>query len=101
MHPIGNVLNFDAKNEYQNRGPQHTHFFVHVYGAPQIDVNPDITVKNFIEKHITCSLPCKKTYPKLHEVVTTLQTHQHTFHAEKGKVANVDLIILVLHLKTL
>ena len=26
MHPIGNVLNFDAKNEYQNRGPQHTHF---------------------------------------------------------------------------
>ena len=33
MHPIGKVLNFDAKNEYQNRGPHHSHFFVHVYGA--------------------------------------------------------------------
>ena len=45
MHHIGNIRNFDAKNKCQNRGPQHTNFFVHVYGAPQIDVNPDITVK--------------------------------------------------------
>ena len=101
MHPIGNVLNFDAKNEYQNRGPQHTHFFVYVYGAPKIDVDPDITVKIFIEKYITCSLPCKKTYPELYELVKTLQTHHHTFTCRKRKVVNVDLIILVPHLKTL
>ena len=25
-HPIGNVLNFDAEYEYQNRGPLHIHF---------------------------------------------------------------------------
>ena len=74
---------------------------MHVYGAPQIDVNPDITVKNVIEKYITCSLPCKKTYPKLHELVKTLQTHHLLSHAEKRKVTNIDLIILVPHLKTL
>ena len=85
MHPIGKVLNFVAKNEYQNRGPQHSHFFVHVYGAPQIDVNPDITVINFIEKCITCSLPCKKTYPKLLELVKTLLTYHHTFICRKKK----------------
>ena len=85
MHPIGKVLNFDAKNEYQNRGPQHSHFLVHVYGASQIDVGPDITVKNFIEKYITCSLPCKKTYPKLHELAKTLETYHHTFTCRKKK----------------
>ena len=58
---------------------------MHVYGAPQIDVDPDITVKNFIEKYITCSLPCKKTYPKLHELAKTLETHHQTFTCRKKK----------------
>ena len=58
---------------------------MHVYGAPQIDVNPDIKVKNVIEKYLTCSLPCKKTYPKLHELVKTLRTHHHTFTCRKKK----------------
>ena len=82
MDPIWKVLNFDAKNEYQNRGPQHSHVYVHVYGAPEIDVDPDITVKNLIEKYVTYSLPCRKTYPKL---VKTLQTHNHTFTCRKKK----------------
>ena len=56
VHPIEKVLNFDKKNEYQNRGPQHTLYFAHVYGTPQFDVDPDITVKHFIEKYITRSL---------------------------------------------
>ena len=81
-------------------GDLNIHMFM-VYGAPQINVDPDITGKNFIGKYITCSLPCKKTYPELHELVKTLQTHHHTFTCRKRKVVNVDLIILVPHLKTL
>ena len=57
---------------------------MHVYGAPQIDVDPDITVKNFIEK--TCLfLVMQKDLTELHELVKTLQTHHHTFTCRKKK----------------
>ena len=79
MHPVGVIINFDAKNEYQNRGPQHPHFFMHVEGAPIINENEDIEVERFIDKYISCSLPSKTDFPELHELVETVQTHHHTF----------------------
>ena len=86
MEPIWKVRKFDAKNEYQNRGPQHSHFYVHVCGASQTDVDPDITVKKLIEKYVTCSLPCKK---RTLNFMNRLKPCIHTIilsHAEKERL---------------
>ena len=37
MYPIGKILNFDSKREFQQKGPEHPHIGIHVMGAPKID----------------------------------------------------------------
>ena len=39
MHPIGQILNFDDRREFQNRGTEHMHAPIHVVDAPKIDEN--------------------------------------------------------------
>ena len=39
MHPIGQILNFDDRREFQNREKEHIHGPVHVVDAPKIDEN--------------------------------------------------------------
>ena len=41
MHPIGQILNFDDRREFQNRGTEHMHAPIHVVDAPKIDENED------------------------------------------------------------
>ena len=45
MHPIGQILNFDDRREFQNRGTEHIHSPIHVVDAPKIDENEDNPVK--------------------------------------------------------
>ena len=57
MHPIGQILNFDNRKEFQNRGTEHMHAPFHVVDAPKIDENNNSEVMKFIDKYITCALP--------------------------------------------
>ena len=41
MHTIGQILNFDDRREFQNRGTEHKHAPVHIADAPKIDENED------------------------------------------------------------
>ena len=57
MHPIGQILNFDERREFKNRGTEHMHAPIHIVDAPKIDENEDSEVVEFIDKSITCALP--------------------------------------------
>ena len=85
MHPIGDILNFDSKREFQQKGPEHPHIGIHVMGAPKIDEDDDSVVAEFIDKYITCSIPDKNDYPELHKLVTSVQRHRHTQTCTKKK----------------
>ena len=85
MHPIGQILNFDDRREFQNRGTEHFHAPIHVVGAPKIDENTDNEVTEFIDKYITCSLPDATAYPELNALVNKVQTHHHTTTCRKKK----------------
>ena len=85
MHPIGQILNYDERREFQNRGTEHIHAPIHVLGAPKIDENDDSEVTEFIDKYITCALPNNDSYPELTKLVNTVQTHKHTFTCRKKK----------------
>ena len=88
MHPIGQILNYDDRREFQHRtGLEHAHVQVHIKDAPKIDENNsehDGEVIEFIDKYITCSLPDKKEYPDLHDLVNTVQKHHHTTTCRKN-----------------
>ena len=85
MHPIGQVLNFDDRREFQKRGTEHMHVPIHVVDAPKIDENEDNEVVEFIDKYITCSLPDENKYPEISGLVKKLQTHHHTTTCRKKK----------------
>ena len=89
MHPIGHILNYDNRREFQQRtGLEHAHVQVHIKDAPKIDENNsdhDNEVIDFIDKYITCSLPDKAQYPELFDLVNTVQRHHHTTTCRKKK----------------
>ncbi|XP_066930953.1 uncharacterized protein [Clytia hemisphaerica] len=87
MHPIGQILNYDDRREFQHRsGLEHVHAQIHIKDAPVIDENDsskDNQVIDFIDRYITCSLPDKEEYPKLYKLVNTVQKHHHTTTCRK------------------
>ena len=85
MHPIGQILNVDCKNEFQDRGNEHLHAAIHIVDAPKIDVDDDNKITEFIDKYITCSIPDKNEYPDLYQLVKSVQTHGHRKTCEKKK----------------
>ena len=85
MHPIGEILNYDDKREFQQKGPEHMHVGIHIKGAPKIDEEDDSQVIAFIDKYITCSIPDEKEYPELNRLVKKVQVHKHTMTCKKKK----------------
>ena len=86
LYPIGEILNFDERSEFQSgTGVQHLHNIIHVKGAPLIDEQSDNEVITFIDNFITCSIPEKNKFPKLYELATTVQSHNHSFTCRKTR----------------
>ena len=69
MHPIGQILNYEDRCEYQGRGTQHAHAPVHVKDTPMFDKDSDNNVVSSIDKNIPCALPDPETKPELHKLV--------------------------------
>ena len=78
MHPIGQILNFDDRREFQNRGSEHIHPLIHIVDAPKIDENEGSEVVKFIDKYIRCALPDETKYPEMSNLVKKVQTHHRT-----------------------
>ena len=69
MHPIGQILNFVDRREFQNRGTEHMHAPIHIVDAPKIDENEDSEVVEFIDTYIICALPDATKYPEIGNLV--------------------------------
>ena len=78
MHPIGQILNFDDRREFQNRGTEQMQAPIHIVDVPKIDENEDSEVAEFIDKCIICALPDATKYPEISNLVKKVQTHHHT-----------------------
>lgn len=50
MNPIGQILNYDSKREFQLRRPKHPCCGFYIMGAPRITENGDSEVTAFIDK---------------------------------------------------
>ena len=74
--PLGEVLDYMHRTEFQNRGSPHGHCLLWVKDAPKFGVDDDESVEKFIDKYQTCSLEIEDEH--LRNVVSTVQRHVHS-----------------------
>ena len=85
-HPLGKVIDYFYRIEFQQRGSPHVHCLFWIENAPRIDRKTDAEVAQFIDTYITCETP-HETDRELHEVVTAVQKHS-TRHSKTCRKKN-------------
>lgn len=83
--PLGCVLEYFSRVEFQARGSPHMHIFIWSdLGFDFSDVDTE-QILNVINKTICTKLPDNKTDSDMHELVKLLQVHKHSFTCRKGR----------------
>ncbi|XP_071948934.1 uncharacterized protein [Antedon mediterranea] len=82
--PIGKVIDYFYRVEFQNRGSPHCHCLFWVENAPRLGIDKDEEVTKFIDKYVSCELPSKRKDAELHEIVSNVQIHSKS-HSKSCK----------------
>ncbi|XP_055084862.1 LOW QUALITY PROTEIN: uncharacterized protein LOC117386060, partial [Periophthalmus magnuspinnatus] len=82
--PIGKVVDYFYRVEFQQRGSPHVHCLFWIENAPKLGENTDEEVVEFVDKYVTCELPSD---PDLLEKVTSVQQHSKR-HSKTCKKKN-------------
>ena len=84
--PLGEVLDYFVRVEFQNRGSPHYHIFFWIKDVPT-KVTPEniAQIIAYINKVIKTIIPDPEEDPELHYLVQKLQTHEHTKYCQKNK----------------
>ena len=69
--PLGEIVDYGIRIEFQARGSPHAHCVIWVKDAPKYGVNNDNKVCDFIDKYISCAIPEQEG--KLKDLVLLLQ----------------------------
>ncbi len=72
--PIGKVIDYFYRIEFQQRGSPHTHCLFWVENAPQVDRDDDDEVVAFVDRYVTCEIP-PEDETDMHEIVSSVQQH--------------------------
>ncbi|XP_078535010.1 uncharacterized protein LOC144821653 [Lissotriton helveticus] len=74
--PLGEVLDFFWRKEYQARGAPHIHMLLWIKDAPKFGRDSDETVLSFIEQYATCDISNSTTDKDLRGKVLRFQSHR-------------------------
>ena len=80
--PIGEMVDFFYRVEFQQRGSPHIHALFWVKDAPKYEQATDDSIVQFVDKYITCKNDLQSDEMK--ELIN-LQTHRHAKTCKKGK----------------
>ena len=80
-HPLGEIVDYGIRIEFQSRGSPHAHTVIWIKDAPKYGVNDDSEVCDFIDRYISCDIP--KEEGKLKELVLLLQQHKHASYCKR------------------
>ena len=79
--PIGKVLDYFYRVEFQQRGSPHIHMLVWVENAPTLETKSEEEIIEFVDQYLTCSSDNEKTAN-----LVNLQSHKHSRTCrKKGK----------------
>ena len=74
-NPIGKIVYYALRIEFQMRGSPYLHALIWTSDCP--DLTND-TKEAYIDKHVQAYLPDRETDPELYDWVKTYQTHNHS-----------------------
>ena len=77
-NPLGLIIDWFARVEYQARGSPHMHIFLWIQGAPNLKNGSVTDIENYISSIISTTIPDQNTDPDLYQLVKRLQIHHHT-----------------------
>jgi hypothetical protein len=81
-HPVGKIVDFKYKIEFQQRGSPHAHIVICVKEAPTITEHTKVQVKEFVDIYVTCALP--EDQDDLRSTLETVQMHTHSIACQKS-----------------
>ena len=83
--PIGEIVDYFWRVEFQLRGSPHVHSLWWVKDAPDLQTVEGLrAVPGFIDKYITTKIPTEGEDNELHTLVMRLQRHKHTHTCQKN-----------------
>ncbi|XP_043267698.1 uncharacterized protein [Venturia canescens] len=88
-NPIGKIIHYVIRREYQGRGMIHFHLLIWIEGAPVLGKNSKEEVADFIKTYVTSRIPNPKISPVLNRRVTTHQYHHHNSYCMRRKSVGV------------
>ncbi|XP_061167749.1 uncharacterized protein LOC133176667 [Saccostrea echinata] len=87
--PIGKVVDFFQRVEFQQRGSPHMHCLFWIENAPKVNENGKEAVCNFIDKYVSCALPSESEDPELRSIVLAVQQHSKN-HSKSCRKKGTD-----------
>ena len=76
--PIGKIVYYALRIEFQMRGSPHLHALIWTEDCPKLTSETKEAYIEFIDKHVQAYLPNKEDNPELHDLVNFYQKHAHS-----------------------
>ena len=91
LNPIGKIVYYALRIEFQMRGSPHLHALIWTSDCPKLTSDSKEAYVEFIDKHVQAYLPDEETEPELHELVKSTIILKHV---ENTKTFVADLILV-------
>ena len=85
VNPIGKIVYYALRIEFQMRGSPHLHALIWTSDCPKLSHDTKDAYIDYIDQHVQAYLPNKETDPELYELVKKYQTHSHSKTCRKYK----------------
>ncbi len=82
-NPLGEIVDYAIRIEFQSRGSPHAHCVLWVKDAPLYGVDSNSDICAFIDQYVTCAIPAIDG--KLKELVLMLQQHRHSSYCKRNR----------------
>ena len=83
--PIGKIIYYALRIEFQMRGSPNLHALIWTSDCPKLTSDKKEAYIKFIDKHVHGNRPDKNIEPELHELVSTYKKHNHLKTCRKYK----------------
>ena len=77
-NPIGKIVHYALRVEFQMRGSPHLHALIWTSDCPKLTHETKEEYISFIDTHLQAYLPDIKTDPELYKLIATYQKHSHS-----------------------
>ena len=81
--PLGEIVDYAIRVEFQSRGSPHAHCVLWVKDAPKYGVDSNEDVCAFIDQYVSCAIPADDC--KLKELLLMVQQHRHSSYCKRNK----------------